>query len=149
MTYVYLPVCLRSCLQLLLNRGADVNAVDADGGTALRHAMHFDKRESLTCAQLLVEAGARDKACVDMVGESWPHRAVRYGGWATGNVNLVHACQRPLGCLAVMCLLSTCRTSHGAVQRMEHTWMPGRQMFVLALHWDVLNSGTLLCCTVL
>ncbi|KAG2496092.1 hypothetical protein HYH03_005695 [Edaphochlamys debaryana] len=77
-------------LQLLLNRGADVNAVDSQGRSSLQHAMHLDRAASIKVAASLLQAGARPergiqsetgawKQCFDLVGESWPHRAVRYG----------------------------------------------------------------------
>ncbi|PNH11118.1 Ankyrin-1 [Tetrabaena socialis] len=80
-----------SAIQLLLNREANVRAVDSLGRTALQHAMHMDTTASLLVAAALLEAGARPeegvsrsgkapwKQCIDLVGESWAHRAVRYG----------------------------------------------------------------------
>ncbi|GIL91090.1 hypothetical protein Vretimale_9511 [Volvox reticuliferus] len=88
-----------AAVQLLLNRKADVHAVDAEGRTALQHAMHLDKASSLQVAAALLQMGARPERgvkvtgspsgagkegkewqqCTDLVGEHWPHRAVRYG----------------------------------------------------------------------
>ncbi|PNH07632.1 Serine/threonine-protein phosphatase 6 regulatory ankyrin repeat subunit C [Tetrabaena socialis] len=80
-----------SAIQLLLNRDADFRAVDSLGRTALQHAMHMDTGASLLAAAALLEAGALPdqgvsgsngkpwKQCLDLVGESWAHRAVRYG----------------------------------------------------------------------
>ncbi|KAG2495925.1 hypothetical protein HYH03_005857 [Edaphochlamys debaryana] len=88
-------------VMLLLNRGADVRAVDAQGRTPLQHAMTLDKGASLKIAAALLQRGAVPghgvqsppaqegaggqpswKPCVDLVGESWAHRAVRYGSSA-------------------------------------------------------------------
>lgn len=49
--------------------------------------MTLDKPETLECARLLLAAGARTKLrqgtkdvqMLDITGESWVHRAVRYG----------------------------------------------------------------------
>ncbi len=79
-------------LQVLLSRGADHGAVDSQGRTALAYAMTLDKRETLDCALVLLSCGARTRMpgpgglkppggieIVDITGESWAHRAVRYG----------------------------------------------------------------------
>ncbi|KAG2440992.1 hypothetical protein HXX76_003845 [Chlamydomonas incerta] len=78
-----------AAVQLLLNRGADVNAVDGQGRTPLQHAMALDKPASLQVAAALLQMGARPerglqladgwKECRDLLDETWPHRAVRYG----------------------------------------------------------------------
>ncbi|KAG2450455.1 hypothetical protein HYH02_004957 [Chlamydomonas schloesseri] len=83
-----------AAVQLLLNRGADVRAVDGQGRTALQHAMALDKPASLQVAYALLQMGARPEQgvqvtkadgktdwqpCRDQVDETWPHRAVRYG----------------------------------------------------------------------
>ncbi|GFR45476.1 hypothetical protein Agub_g6877 [Astrephomene gubernaculifera] len=96
--------------QLLLNRGARTDAVDATGRTALQHAMHMDRAASLQVAAALLQMGAAPgqgvrvngpeewKECIDLVGESWPHRAVRYG--VAGFLPLWHCCGGKLELLA-------------------------------------------------
>jgi hypothetical protein len=69
-----------------------VHAVDSLGQTALVYALTLDKKETLECAQVLLSFGSktkikrqrtggreRDIDIVDITGESWVHRAVRYG----------------------------------------------------------------------
>ncbi|GLC39823.1 hypothetical protein PLESTB_001385500 [Pleodorina starrii] len=79
-----------AAVQLLLNRGADVHTVDSEGRTALQHALQLDKAGSLQVAAALLRSGAHPargvradggqwRPCTDLVGEYWPHRAVRYG----------------------------------------------------------------------
>ena len=78
--------------QVLLSRGALVAAVDSRGHTALAYALTLDKRETLECARVLLACGARPlmpgnnelkwpegEHMLDITGESWVHRAVRYG----------------------------------------------------------------------
>ncbi|GLI60624.1 hypothetical protein VaNZ11_002787 [Volvox africanus] len=101
-----------AAVQLLLNRKADVHAVDAEGRTALQHAMHLDKASSLQVAAALLQMGARPERgvkvmasevgkewqqCTDLVGEHWPHRAVRYG--VSSFIKLWVECGGALDCL--------------------------------------------------
>lgn len=65
--------------QILLNRGAKVDIEDDSGKTALGHAMHLDCIRTLSVANILIGMGAQPVDCTDITGESWPHRAVRYG----------------------------------------------------------------------
>ncbi|KAG1655812.1 hypothetical protein FOA52_015848, partial [Chlamydomonas sp. UWO 241] len=75
-------------LKILLARGAKPDAVDANGRTALAYAMTLDRRDTLECARVLLAAGAstcmpsksgKGNEIFDATGESWVHRAVRYG----------------------------------------------------------------------
>ena len=79
-------------LKILLSHEADVRAADGEGRSALAYAMMLDKLESLECARLLLAAGSRTTMpgpmkgkdtkgiqITDIIGESWAHRAVRYG----------------------------------------------------------------------
>ena len=85
-------------MKVLLSRGAHPSAVDSDGRTALAYAMTLDKRETLECARVLLARGAKTRMpgptsavdggkpqqkggveILDITGESWVHRAVRYG----------------------------------------------------------------------
>eukprot|EP00798_Chlamydomonas_sp_ICE-L_P009350 gene9350-16473_t len=66
-------------IQILLNRGAKVDIEDDSGKTALGHAMHLDCIRTLSVANILIGMGAQPVDCTDITGESWPHRAVRYG----------------------------------------------------------------------
>ena len=91
-------------MQLLLSHGAKVRgpeAADSDGRTPLAYAMTLDKIETLECARMLLAAGSKttmpgpgntwDEAnecwtkpeieIMDLIGETFAHRAVRYGGW--------------------------------------------------------------------
>ncbi|GAX81811.1 hypothetical protein CEUSTIGMA_g9239.t1 [Chlamydomonas eustigma] len=81
-----------NALKVLLSYGADVHAVDTQGQTALAYALTLDKKETTECAQVLLSYGAKTKIqkqlsggrerlvdIVDITGESWVHRAVRYG----------------------------------------------------------------------
>ena len=68
-----------------------MGAVDSEGRTALAYAMTLDKRETLACAEALLACGALTKMpgpppgrgveILDITGESWVHRAVRYGAY--------------------------------------------------------------------
>jgi ankyrin repeat protein len=77
-------------IRVLVHRGAKVKATDAAGRTALWHAMHLDKRCTLEVAQVLLAAGSMTTMpgkdakktglqITDITGETWVHRAVRYG----------------------------------------------------------------------
>eukprot|EP00798_Chlamydomonas_sp_ICE-L_P010358 gene10358-8295_t len=66
-------------IQILLQRGAKVDMEDEGGKTALGHAMHLDRINTLSVASILIGMGAKPVNCTDISGESWPHRAVRYG----------------------------------------------------------------------
>ncbi|KAG1663027.1 hypothetical protein FOA52_005718 [Chlamydomonas sp. UWO 241] len=75
-------------LKILLARGARPDAVDTNGQTALAYAMTLDRRDTLECARVLLAAGAstclpgkagKGAEIFDATGESWVHRAVRYG----------------------------------------------------------------------
>jgi hypothetical protein len=48
-------------LKILLQRGADVSAIDGAGRTALAYAMTLDKVETLECARVLLAAGSKTK----------------------------------------------------------------------------------------
>lgn len=46
-------------LKVLIVNGANVNAVDNSGNTALGHTTALDKRSTLVCAAILLASGAK------------------------------------------------------------------------------------------
>lgn len=97
--------CTLNHVQMLLLRGAKVNAADSRGRTALAYAMTLDTYATLECARVLLAAGAATRMpgtkaganskgveILDPTGESWVHRAVRYGeSWVHKSVRNGHS----------------------------------------------------------
>lgn len=98
-------------VRVLLDLGADVQLFDKEGHDALWHAMKLDKPETLECAAMLLLKGAKTRLTafenrketdyLDITGEGWLHRAVRYGAadfiklWSNMGGNLAIRCTTP------------------------------------------------------